>query len=188
MKRLRPAHSDDELRRIYSAPHSTEYFVDHHVRVDATIAVGKFMLEYYDPYCPSIADLSCGDAKIPEALSKVHKACDLYLGDYAPGYKIQGPIEHTLNLIPKVDLFVLSETLEHIDRPQELLLELRKKTSMLLLSTPIDEPEDSNNEQHYWSWSVKDVRSMLSIAGFDVTVMNLLRLPTYYDFMILGAK
>ncbi len=189
MKRLRPAHSPERLAEIYDAPHQSNLWLDHNARIESTIAVGKFLMTYYDPWAPVVVDLSCGDGQIATEVAKTHLGWEgrLHLGDFAPGYPITGPLEQTIKEIPDADLFILSETLEHLDKPLEALASIREHTSMLLMSTPIDEPLDSNNEQHYWSWSVDDIDHMLRAAGFTPAVKSLLYLPTYYDFQIVGA-
>lgn len=188
MKRLRPTPSDEELRELYTRPHDSTYFKDHRARITATIAVGEFMLEYRDPWSPQIADLSCGDAKIATELNRVHNSHRLLLGDIAPGYEFHGKIEDTIHQINPVSMFVLSETLEHVNDPVRVLLDIREKTDMLLLSTPIDEPEDSSNVQHLWSWTTDDIENLLRLTGFNPVVKNFLYLPTYYDFQIWGCR
>lgn len=192
MKRIRPAHSPEKLREIYASPHDSSYWVDHAARVDATIAVGKFMMSHYDPWAPVVVDLTAGDGKIAKAVASTHVGWEqrLVLGDYFSGYPVIGPIEETILDWPanSITMFVLSETIEHIDDPLSLLIKIRERTSMLLLSTPIGEPLDSRNEQRYWSWSVSDMENLLKTSGFDPVVKNLLYLPTYYDFQIWGCR
>lgn len=189
MKRLRPAHSQEKLREIYGQPHESQMWDDHNARVEATVAVGKFMLTHYDPLAPIIVDLSAGDGKIARALASTHEGGEdrLVLGDFFSGYPVVGAIEDTIKNFVDIDLFVCSETIEHLDDPLNFLLDLRPRTSMLVLSTPIDEPANSGNEQHYWSWSVRDMELLLRAAGFNPVVKNLLYLPTYYDFQIWGC-
>jgi hypothetical protein len=64
-----------------------------------------------------------------------------------------------------VDVFVLSETLEHVERPAELLAAIRKKARHLLLSTPLAEFDDRNPE-HYWGWDKAGIRELLDVAGW----------------------
>jgi hypothetical protein len=108
-----------------------------------------------------IADLSCGDAVIGRTLAPQR----LILGDFAPGYEICGPIEETVYRIPQVGMFILSETLEHLDDPDAMLAAIRSKSATLVLSTPIGEITDEN-EHHYWGWDQVGVREMLLRAGW----------------------
>lgn len=102
----------------------------------------------------------------------------LTLGDFAPGYEIQGKIEDTIGTIDPVDLYVLTETLEHLDDPGAVLREIRDKTRFLLVSTPVDCWEDTNRE-HYWAWSREGVEELMTDAGFTVLTYNIIDSRTY---------
>ena len=112
------------------------------------------------------------------------------LGDFAPGYQIRGPIEETIERIPSVDMFVCSETLEHVNDPDAVLRQIRRKADMLLLSTPIGETAPSNNIQHYWGWDRPAIQDMLDKAGFKtVQVYTELVFPgSVYDFQIWAVS
>lgn len=159
--RLRPAHSLDELARLYSTPHNHTHFADHITRVAATIEAG---LALAVGGVDRAADLSCGSGAILDALPAATK----YYGDFAPGYDYNGPLEETLHQIPDVDLYVCCETLEHLDDPAAVLKLIRGKTDRLLLSTPVDAWNDHNNPEHYWAWSRDGVEDLLTVAGFNV--------------------
>jgi hypothetical protein len=165
-KRLRPAYLSDELRDLYPSPYHTGLAAQR-MRIDLTLSVAKWMAEGVW----SVADLSCGANEIVSALDVRHK----WVGDFAPGYPIQGPIEETLDQIPHVDLFILSETIEHLDKPDEFLERLREKTTALLLTTPIAEgrDEESYNPEHYWGWDQQGVSAMLQNAGFTEVRMRM---------------
>lgn len=163
-KRLRPYPSPDELARLYATPHDHARWVDHHYRVDVTSAVAALAM----PYGGTVADLSCGNATIVNRLVGLRGA-RATLGDYAPGYELTGPIDQTISKIENVDLFVLSETLEHLDDPDAVLEQIRKKTTALILSTPDGEDNDANPE-HVWGWDAEAVEEMLRRAGFTPTI------------------
>lgn len=181
IKRLRDKHSDQLLKEIYPEPHRHSKWHDHISRVNITIEIAKFFNKYN--ILDSIADLSCGDGHIVTHLFPVTK----YLGDFAPGYEFQGPIENTLDQIPKVDLYICCETLEHLDDPLSVLQKIREKSDKLILSTPVNNWNDGNIE-HYWSWDREGVEELLKQAGFTVHLYNELdfrRLgPAYYCFGI----
>ncbi|RBQ21611.1 hypothetical protein DP939_02560 [Spongiactinospora rosea] len=157
-KRLRPAYSDAELKALYCTPHDHRRWRDHHLRVDVTIAMARWMA---GDGVAAAADLSCGNGAILSAVPAGAK----YFGDFAPGYRFQGPIEDTIMQIPQVDLFVCSETLEHVDAPMLVLGRIRDHARMLVLSTPVDAWDDDNPE-HYWAWSREDIEEMLAAAGW----------------------
>lgn len=163
MIRLRPPHSAQRLAEIYAKPHKHSRWIDHQIRVAVTIQIAHALAGPVD----AAADLSCGDAAILGAL-RVKRS---YLGDYAPGYDLHGPLEDTIGQIPDVDLYVCSETLEHVDDPPAVLKAIRGKTTALVLSTPVDAWQDSNIE-HYWAWSHRDVEGLLSAAGFRTVIYN----------------
>lgn len=151
-----PKYTDEELALMYAEPHDHREWSDHVNRVEETISFAKSHALF-----GRVADLACGDAAIARALSS-----EPILGDYAPGYQFTGPIERTIRDIPFVDVFVLTETLEHLDDPETVLRRVRNKTRQLLVSTPLlTEPD--GNPQHYWCWDGEAVRDMLVQTGFD---------------------
>lgn len=183
--RLRPMPSVDELAAMYAEPHDHTRWDDHRFRVDVTSALAHHLL----PRGGTVADLSCGDAAIAVRLGASHDAT-LVLGDFAPGYAFHGPIEETIEQIPDVDLFVCSETIEHLDDPDMVLAAIRRKAKTLLLSTPEGETDD-RNPQHVWGWDCEAVEKMLRDAGFAPAVYNLLDLRPAggtYAFQIWACR
>jgi len=183
--RLRPQYSLSELNTIYSVPHIHSGWPDHRARVYATLGVAQM----FGPV-DSAADLSCGDGWI---LSRI-EAKTKFFGDYAPGYEITGPIEETINRIPYVDLFICSETVEHLEEPDKVLRQIRDKTKYLVLSTPSNETDPTLNPQHYWGWDQEEIKYMMIDAGFTPWIFNHLTFdrnlqPQYvYDFQVWGAE
>ena len=86
--RLREAYSPEQLKQVYAEPHSHWQFVDHRLRVTMTVAFAQWFAPVN-----SLADLSCGDAVIPNNI----EAGVRYLGDFAPGYEFQGAIDDTID-------------------------------------------------------------------------------------------
>ncbi len=182
-KRLRPAHSPERLAEIYATPHDHTVFPDHVLRVDATIALARWMV---GDGVERAADLSCGDGAV---LSTVPAVSHIF-GDFAPGYDYTGPIEETIEAIPPVNLLVCCETLEHLDDPDKVLGQIRRKTQGLVLSTPVGAWED-DNEEHYWAWSREGVEQMLTAAGFRLGVyltVDFTPMGLPYNFGIWGAR
>ena len=178
--RLRSAYSENEIQAIYLQPHNHTKHEDHIIRVQKSIE----LLKEYNTY-NSIADLSAGDAAIIYSIDAGVK----YIGDYAPGYAITGHIDKTINYLPEVDLFICSETLEHLDDPDATLKAIRKKTKYLFISTPNGE-DDNNNPEHYRGWNNEDMKQMLIDAGFDPVLYYLLELKEkyHYDFQMWICK
>jgi hypothetical protein len=180
--RLRDAYSPEKLAEIYAAPHNHSKWHDHQVRVAVTIQIAHALSGAVE----SGADLSCGDATILNALHVQRR----HLGDFAPGHEYTGPLEQTLELIPRVDLYICTETLEHVDDPELVLRAIRSKARDLVLSTPVDNWGDRNPE-HYWSWSRSDVEELLISVGFQIALYNELDLRPgggEYAFGIWGCR
>jgi hypothetical protein len=180
--RLRNAHTDELLGKYYAKPHSHFGNADHRLRVAISINLARALGQFN-----SVADLACGDAAISAAMN----ARTRYLGDLAAGYAIQGPIEETIHQIPHVDLFVCTETIEHLDDPDTVVRAIRGKADALLLSTPVGCFHDQNPE-HYWAWDREAVEAMADEAGFKTSVYAELDLtaagPEHYVFGIWGMR
>ena len=90
---------------------------------------------------------------------------------------------------PSVDLWILSETLEHLDDPELVLRLIRERAKALVLSTPVGADGDTNPE-HLWSWSADDVAEMLEAAGWTVQLHKVLEHPAggIYSFGLWGCS
>lgn len=177
--RLRPAYSPEQLANIYRQPHQHTQFLDHRLRVAMTISFASWFTEV-----KSIADLSAGDAAIINALQAEEK----YIGDFAPGYQFQGAIDETIDQIPNVDLYICSETIEHLDDPEATLAKIRKKTKYLVVTTPNGE-DNNGNPEHYWGWDVEGVRDLLTATGFTPVISNILHFERFvYDYQFWGCE
>lgn len=159
--RLRDMPSPGELATMYVTPHDHTRWVDHRIRVDMTTDLAAYLVQPGQ----TVADLSCGDASIAKRLI-VRCQVSAVLGDLAAGYDLCGPIEDTIEQIPHVNLFVCSETIEHLDDPDKVLKQIRAKTDLLVLSTPDGETDGSRNREHVWGWDSEAVEQMLVDAGF----------------------
>jgi hypothetical protein len=81
-----------------------------------------------------------------------------------------GPIEETLDLHrggpqPLWDLFICTETIEHLADPDAVLCKIRERAKTLVMTTPVDEA-NTENWEHVWAWGVEDVQLMLVDAGW----------------------
>ena len=131
-------------------------------RDSATIELGR-SLENVE----SIADMSAGGSRITPMIAS-HYGVIPHLGDYgdAYGYQYRGTLQETVPLIPVVDLFVCSETIEHLTDPDADLRLIRGKARTLLLTTPIWEEPHMVSHGHLWTWRREDVEKMLADVGF----------------------
>lgn len=178
-RQLRPFYSAEELARVYSRPYDHTRWEDHRTRIALTTRLARW---YADSYrVTSIADLSCGDAAIVRALGAPERLC--YTNDLLLGRPIE---EAVLDLEPAVDLFICTETLEHVERPDWLLEQIRQRARMLILSTP-DGETTADNPEHYWGWDVDEIEKMLHNAGWKVDRLLLYDTQLVYRFGIWGC-
>lgn len=180
-KRLRPAYDANGLAKVYATPHDHSVFKDHRLRVAMTIGFASWFERI-----SSVADLSAGDATIINAIDAPTK----YIGDFAPGYEFTGAIDETIHQIPMVDLFICSETIEHLDDPETTLKLIRAKTRSLILTTPIGE-DNADNPQHYWGWDEEGIRDLLVGAGFAPVITSIVHFEDpsmIYDYQLWGCK
>jgi hypothetical protein len=158
---LRPFNSPEQRAELYAAPYKHQQWEQHVLRVAHTAEILREMRP------ASVADLSCGDGAV---VAQAELACPAFLGDITPGWPFTGPIEETVSLIPEVDVFVCSETLEHVVDPDGLLQAIRAVAARLLLTTPEGETwpvrTEWGNPEHYWGWGLDDVETMLGNAGW----------------------
>jgi hypothetical protein len=205
-----PRSPEDEAAyyaRVYPQGYKHDRWPDHVERVSASVE----MIRRYKNKIRTAADLSCGDGAILRALLP-----DLDLAivgdlngvrtDWVDGLPSEAgevdfvppaPLPDALWALPEgalpVDLFVLSETLEHMADPDELLRQLTLFSQRLFLSTPVDESPDSGNLEHYWSWGQADIHDMLQSAGWTPLEMQHLKpvstatLPGAYTYQLWMA-
>lgn len=159
--RQRPSWTPEQLAEIYAGPHDHRALgYGHDARVAATITIGRFL----NPSPLRVADLSCGNGVIARALGA---SVETILGDFAPGFQLRGPIEETIWRIQMVDIFVCSETLEHLEDPDAVLCEIRQRARALVCSVPLSTcPEDDQNGEHYWAFDRAGAEEMLVAAGW----------------------
>jgi hypothetical protein len=193
---LRDFPDEAELAEMYAIPHDAKAWgAGHQLRVDATVALGCTMVDLDDTSV--VADLSCGNAEIPRRIAE-HFECGVWLGDFAPGprHSFTGPIEVTVEYLrdslgpddDHVDLFICSETIEHLADPWLVLERIGSVAERLLLSTPIDELDGSGTPEHIWGWGTHDVERMLLDTGWTVTDSVLLLPHEGYEYQIHLAE
>jgi hypothetical protein len=202
--RLRDAYPD--AGQFYTDRYPDGYqhalWPDHIERVQASV---DFALPHLSSaMVNSVADLSCGDAAIVEKILLSHgpnRIRRIVLGDLklntgivtggydSPLYAIpsrvelfEGPAETALDAMDPVDLFVCSETVEHLDDPDTFLAAVHGKARHLLLTTPEAETDPATNPEHYWGWDSLAVSQMLFTAGwhvYDHTIFTPVSADTY---------
>lgn len=183
-RRLREFPSDDELATLYARPYDHTQWEEHVDRVQWSIARLHMSIGVGLPSqeVQTVADLSCGDGEILNSL-KGHVRTRIY-GDIVENERndFTGPIEDTILCVPPVDLFICTETLEHVNDPDELLRAIRAKTQYLFLTTPHTE-NGHDNPEHIWEWDRDGIGEMLVAAGFTHNVSGIHR-AEYYDYQM----
>lgn len=202
--RLREARPEGEAAfyaERYPDGYRHDFWPDHVERVKASAD----LIEKYRSQIRSAADLSCGDGALLNMIS--HRLTRAVLGDLN-GVPVSAAVScrarvletighaalpESLTHLDPVDLFILSETLEHMDDPDDLLRRLGDVARYLFVSTPLEESADSGNLEHYWSWGQADVHRMLEAAGWSPLELELLRpvstrnLPGAYTYQLWMA-
>lgn len=186
--RLREARPEGEAAfysRTYPEGYKHDRWPDHVERVKASAD----LIERYRSAIRTAADLSCGDGAVLRGCSDFLD--EVFLGDLngvggAPALPESwndtavtvlraGPLPDTLERLPvPVDLFILSETIEHVDDPDALLAAIARHSRYLFLSTPLDEDVNVGNAEHYWGWGQADVHQMLLDNGWSPLEVQLL--------------
>lgn len=181
---LRPFYTSEELTRVYAGVYDHTRWPDHIMRVRYTIHLANWLAHHLD--VKSVTDLSCGDGAIVKGISV--PGINKTFGDFVAhnGYQYSGPIENSIKQIELTDLFVLSETIEHVEDPDALLYDIRQKSRSLLLTTPIGESDDGNPE-HYWGWDQDDMHEMLCAAGWRSIVKTSFDPGYGYIFQMWGC-
>lgn len=177
--RLRDARSAEAEKAYYAQVYPQGYkhdaWPDHVERVKASAD----LIERYRTQIRTAADLSCGDGALLNMISR--HLTRAVLGDLngvlaSAVVSCRAPVLEALEAaalpdslahLRPVDLFILSETIEHMDDPDDLLRRLTGYARYLFLSTPVDEQRGSGNLEHYWSWGTADMGQMLRDAGWE---------------------
>lgn len=182
---LREFYTPRQLAHVYSAQYRHHEWMDHIERVQYTTGLVDAYADTHE--LRTVADLSCGDGAI---LRQSRRSWDrMVLGDLVPGDGITrvGSLERTLPTLryATVDLYLCSETLEHVEDPLKILQSIREITKHLILTTPCGE-DDDENPQHYWGWDQDGVGELLAEAGFTERRTHLFTPTTvkYYTFQM----
>lgn len=199
-----PAEEAAYYARVYPQGYRHTSWPDHVERIKASAD----LIARYRNQIRTAADLSCGDGALLNMISLYLDVA--WFGDLngvpvsaqvscsaprvealAPGRMLPG----SLAQLPErgVDLFILSETLEHVPDPDDLLRQIRDRSRYLFLSTPVDEPVGSGNLEHYWGWGPDDIHDMLMEAGWHPLERQILEpestrhLPDAYSYQLWMA-
>jgi ubiquinone/menaquinone biosynthesis C-methylase UbiE len=180
--RLRPKYSDEDLMKIYDHVYDHVKWDEHRTRIAWTIRRLQHFIDLR-PEITRVVDLSCGDGAILTGLSVTNKVFgDLVQADHltipASAAEISVRENHG-------DLLICSETLEHLDDPDEFLRNAQENFKFIAISTPLGEDFPEKNGEHYWGWDLIGVNDMLRATQWYPLVEETLPLDYYtYQFWI----
>ena len=184
MKKLRPFYPADQLQAMYGGVYDPNRWPEHTLRLQRTGEIVQELVNRHD--LRSIADFSCGDGSIVHGLKMFHDASFL-MTDVGKG---DPPIEDQVLTMPFTDLFICTETIEHLEAPWTVLEYAAMRARYVVLSTPLDEDPAIGNYEHYWSFTQWDVATLLHQSGFseDQKFESLTRAGWTYEYQIWTAR
>jgi hypothetical protein len=184
----RPPLDAARVAELYSKVHHHQAWRDHRLRVPLTATVANDMIHEYA--YEVVADLSCGDgAMLRDVFTDVTKIYGDLVPNPAHPLDYVGSIESTIHEVPRLDLLICAETLEHVTKPGKFLAVVRGKTDGLVLSTPIGSWDDPT-PGHYWAWDREYVEQLLTSSGFTIATyaqLEFLNPDLPHDFGIWGC-
>lgn len=177
---------------VYEGVRSNYRWRDHVMRLLVTAGA----IAWLDP--KSILDPATGDASIIKAAHRLAPLEHAHLGDVSTaqiadlwgqdfGFRCELSAGDALEFMrrhKKHDVVVLTEILEHVEEPEELLRLAREKGNYLVASSPLNETDRSNHE-HLWSWTEAAYRQMLIDTGWRPMVYIPIQFSDYpYTFQL----
>lgn len=157
MRKLRAFYTEEQIAGIYGHTYDHTQWPEHVARVRRTIDVAQKLINEHG--LESVTDLSAGDGAIVNGLTgTVWRTNDI--SENGDG------IEVLVKTAAPVDLWICTETIEHLEAPWTVLEEIARRTRWLVLSTPLDEDPSIGNYEHYWSFTLADVADLLAQSGF----------------------
>lgn len=134
-----------------------------------------------------ILDPACGDASILTMAYRMRPfkqavLCDISVAQVEAikvDFRHERYVDDIVHAIGSCegDLIVLTETLEHLESPDEVLELARPRFKQLVASSPIGDPERGRNHEHLWAWDEEGYEEMLRNAGWDPYIKVVLTYP-----------
>jgi hypothetical protein len=183
------------------APHAEQDI--HKARMLAVAEKAVAVMDNYD--LRSVVDLGAGDGGMLDLISK--RALGFF-HDYVPpsafkywGYDLQANNVDYARAARKVDvmlrdfidepiewgdLAVITECLEHLQYPHQMVRRIFENAKVVIASSPASETAESHDACHVWVWDMEGYRLMFEAAGFTVIDHEMVTAGGY-DFQVITA-
>lgn len=136
----------------------------------------------------TLLDPACGDASILDVAYQLRPFEYAYLHDISqlqidviqptfPHHKERRDLVSAIADPGRADMIVLTEILEHLEEPDDVLRLARLRADFLIASSPIGDPEDGRNHEHLWAWDEEGYEEMLRAAGWEPMAKAVLTYP-----------
>jgi SAM-dependent methyltransferase len=128
-----------------------------------------------------VSDLGCGDGGLLQLL-KAEPRIAAWGYDFSPanaaGWTERGVQAQLADVFSadwhKVgimvgDIVVMTETLEHLADPHEVLARLRRTdVQQIVCSSPFNESPGNHSPEHAWAWDLEGYAAMIGAAGWKI--------------------
>lgn len=125
-----------------------------------------------------VVDLGCGDGGLLSLLKEWAWDFATYGYDFQPtnqdGWKERRVEARALNFVDdwwevrNSDVYVITEVLEHLRDPHEMVRNIRDRGAYIVASSPWTEHATSHDECHAWAWDPDGYAKLIRDAGYDV--------------------
>lgn len=125
-----------------------------------------------------VVDLGCGDGGLLSLLKEWAWSFATYGYDFQPtnqaGWKERRVEARALNFVEdwwevqNADIYVITEVLEHLRSPHEMVRLIRVRGAHIVASSPWTEHVASHDECHAWAWDPDGYAKLMTDNGFDV--------------------
>jgi 2-polyprenyl-3-methyl-5-hydroxy-6-metoxy-1,4-benzoquinol methylase len=171
----------------------SDYWRDRGFTVNKKLKEREEIMLTLVPKGAHVLDIGCGNSRLP--LSLKEKGCIVEVGDVSPivldAFKKEGIGASVIDLdkpheaqIGNYDIIIMSEVLEHMANPEEIIASLKAKTDYFLLTIPNSgfypfrlrlffggralKQWVHHPSEHVRFWSHKDFLEWLSVQGLTV--------------------
>lgn len=132
----------------------------------------EWIMDYLKPLIPAtgkILDIGCGMGRLLHEVGKFTDA-KLYGIDISwnaiveakKRYPYEFRVADAEHLAGEYDLIINSQTLEHVDDPEKIILRMKDHSKRLFITVPYPNSSlDNGVKLHYWRFEVKDFEKLL---------------------------